>query len=194
MARWLWGRREQLLLRFRFTLYFPKNLVFQKLSFVLSPPVLQSFDQVPSFIISQNKPISVLVYQFKGHQDCKSCQELRGVSKFTLAMKHPVVYSRLAGVHLRDGVKGDGRPLRTTAWWALMTGGECLKQREECASWWINFGAVWDYNWEEGKEGRKGIHRCSHLMHTLTVTHSPCHLSWGRWCRFHLKEQEKCGT
>ena len=37
--------------------------------FCPSPPVLQSSDQVPSFIIPQNKPASVLVYPFKGHEN-----------------------------------------------------------------------------------------------------------------------------
>ena len=39
--------------------------MFQKLSFVLLSPVLQSSDQVPSFIIPQNKPMSVLVHHLK---------------------------------------------------------------------------------------------------------------------------------
>ena len=47
----------------------PQKFGVSETKFWPSPPVLQSSDQVPSFIIPQNKPTSVLVYPFKGHQD-----------------------------------------------------------------------------------------------------------------------------
>ena len=68
----------------------PKILVYQKLRFVLSTPVLLWFGHVSSFIIPQHKSTSVLVYSFKGHQDWTILSGVKGVSKFTLAMNNPV--------------------------------------------------------------------------------------------------------
>ena len=49
-----------------------------------SPPVLQSSDQVPSIIIPQNKPASVLVHPLKGHQDWTTLSKFKGgVKKYT---------------------------------------------------------------------------------------------------------------
>ena len=42
------------------------------------PPVLQSSDQVPSIIIPQNKPKSVLVHHLKGHKDWTTLSRVKG--------------------------------------------------------------------------------------------------------------------
>ena len=42
------------------------------------PPVLQSSDQVPSIIIPQNKPQSVLVHHLKGHQYWTTLSKVKG--------------------------------------------------------------------------------------------------------------------
>ena len=47
----------------------PQKFGVSETKFWPSPPVLQSSDQVPSFIIPQNKPTSVLVHHLKGHKD-----------------------------------------------------------------------------------------------------------------------------
>ena len=46
--------------------------------FCPSPPVLQSSDQVQSFIIPQNKPTSVLVHPLKGHKDWTTLSRVKG--------------------------------------------------------------------------------------------------------------------
>ena len=53
------------------------------------------------------------------------------LARAIMQMKAAAIYSRLAGVHLRDGVEGDGHvPAFVPAGWILDTGGDCLKQRE----------------------------------------------------------------
>ena len=65
-------------------------------NFCPSPPVLQSSDQVPSFIIPQNKPASVLVHPLKGHQDWTTLSRVKGVSKWPRTLKHPVGRARFS--------------------------------------------------------------------------------------------------
>ena len=56
----------------------PQKFGVSETKFWPSPPVLQSSDQVPSFIIPQNKPASVLVHPFKGHQDWTTLSRVKG--------------------------------------------------------------------------------------------------------------------
>ena len=53
------------------------------------PPVLQSSDQVPSFIIPQNKPKSVLVHPLKGHQDWTTLSRVKGGLKIATNPETP---------------------------------------------------------------------------------------------------------
>ena len=62
----------------------PPKFGVSETKFWPSPPVLQSSDQVPSFIIPQNKPASVLVHPLKGHQDWTTLSRFKGgVKKYT---------------------------------------------------------------------------------------------------------------
>ena len=62
--------------------------------FCPSPPVLQSSDQVPSFIIPQNKPASVLVHPLKGHQDWTTLSRVKGGVKRTTNPETPCSYKQ----------------------------------------------------------------------------------------------------
>ena len=65
--------------------------MFQKLSFVLSPPVPKSSGHVSSIIIPQNKPTSVLVYPFKGHQDWTILSRNKGGVKYATNPETPCI-------------------------------------------------------------------------------------------------------
>ena len=53
------------------------------------PPVLQSSDQVPSIIIPQNKPTSVLVHHLKGHKDWTTLSRVKGGVKIVTNPETP---------------------------------------------------------------------------------------------------------
>ena len=69
----------------------PQKFGVSETQFWPSPPVLQSSDQVPSFIIPQNKPKSVLVHPLKGHQDWTTLSRVKGVVKITTNPDTPCI-------------------------------------------------------------------------------------------------------
>ena len=72
--------------------------------FCPSPPVLQSSDQVPSFIIPQNKPASVLVHPLKGHQDWTTLSKVNGGVKVVTNPETPCMCSTISYTEVRKRV------------------------------------------------------------------------------------------
>ena len=70
----------------------PQKFGVSETKFWPSPPVLQSSDQVPSFIIPQNKPMSVLVHHLKGHQDWATLSRVKGGVKMYTNPETPCMY------------------------------------------------------------------------------------------------------
>ena len=93
--------------------------------FCPSPPVLQSSDQVPSFIIPQNKPKSVLVHPLKGHQDWTTLSRVKGGVKIILNPETPCrsIHKRICSTYPRfgkhfDNIKGEVHYCRVKFIWA----------------------------------------------------------------------------
>ena len=67
----------------------PQKFGVSETKFCPIPSCLQSSDQVPSFIIPQNKPASVLVYPFKGHENWTILSRNKGGVKYSTNPETP---------------------------------------------------------------------------------------------------------
>ena len=67
----------------------PPKFGVSETKFCPSPPVLQSSDHIPSFIIPQNKPAGVFVHPLKGHQDWTTLSRVKGGVKIATNPETP---------------------------------------------------------------------------------------------------------
>ena len=90
------GQEEIVITKIQIYTVLPPKFGGSETKFWPSPPVLQSSDQVPTIIIPQNKPKSVLVHHLTGHQDWTTLSRVKGGVKITTNTETPCSFSYIS--------------------------------------------------------------------------------------------------